>query len=154
MDIKTKLTRLAEESLQNSSLFVVDVVTSSRNLSKITVIVDGDSGVTIEDCGKVSKALSIKLDEADFGTDRYVLEVATPGLDHPLKLNRQFIKNIGRGLKVHGKDKSILQGKLMAADEESMTLRQEIKVGKTITEKVVILRFEDVEKAFVLVSFK
>ena len=95
-----------------------------------------------------------KLDEADFGTDRYVLEVATPGLDYPLKLNRQFLKNIGRGLKVHGKDKSILQGKLMAADEECMTLRQETKVGKTVTEKVVILRFEDVEKAFVLVSFK
>jgi ribosome maturation factor RimP len=136
------------------SQFLVDVVASSRNFSKITVIVDGDQGVTIDDCGKISKALAEKLDEMDFGTDRYVLEVSTPGLDHPLKLKRQFQKNIGRGLKVHLKDKSIIQGKLAAIDDENLTLKQEVKEGKMITEKEMILKNENVERAFVMVSFK
>ncbi len=154
MDIKAKLTQLADESLLDQSLFIVDVVASSRNFSKITVIVDGDNGVTIDDIGKISKGLSARLDELDFGTDRYVLEVSTPGLDHPLKLVRQFQKNIGRGLKVHGKDKSIIQGRLSEVSHDGITLKQELKEGKKVTEKEVIIKFEDLERAFVMVSFK
>lgn len=154
MDIKAKMTELAEASLLNSSQFIVDVVASSRNVSKITVIVDGDEGVTIGDCGLISRELSKRLDDVDFGTDHYVLEVSTPGLDHPLKLKRQFQKNTGRGLKVHRKDKSIVLGKLVSVDEERIELKQEIKEGKVTTENDVIIPFEDIEKAFVMVSFK
>ena len=145
---------LAEASLLNSGQFLVDVVASSRNISKITVIVDGDEGVTIGDCGLISRELSKKLDDVDFGTDHYVLEVSTPGLDHPLKLKRQFQKNKGRGLKVHRKDKSIVLGKLLSTDGEIITLKQETKEGKVTTENDVIIPFEDIEKAFVMVSFK
>lgn len=154
MDIKEKLTQLAGESLLNPGQFIVEVIASSRNLSKITVIVDGDNGVNIDDCHRISKELSAKLDELDFGTDRYVLEVSTPGLDHPLKLKRQYQKNVGRGLKVHCLDKSILQGKLVEVSDEAITLRQELKEGKKITDKDVVIKFEDVERAFVMVSFK
>ncbi len=145
---------LAGASLLNSGQFLVDVVASNRNFSKITVILDGDQGVTIEDCSQVSRELSKKLDEIDFGVEHYVLEVTTPGLDHPLKLKRQFQKNIGRRLKVHRQDKNILQGKLTAADEERIILIQEVKEGKITTEKEVILPYEEIEKAFVMVSFK
>jgi ribosome maturation factor RimP len=154
MDIKEKLTQLAGESLLNPGQFIVEVIASSRNLSKITVIVDGDNGVNIDDCHRISKELSAKLDELDFGTDRYVLEVSTPGLDHPLKLKRQYQKNVGRGLKVHCLDKSVLQGKLVEVSDEAITLRQELKEGKKITDKDVVIKFEDVERAFVMVSFK
>src|SRR4051794_17834098 len=92
MDIRAKIAELAEESLVAGDQFLVDVIVSSRNVSKITVIIDGDHGVTIDDCGKISRALSEKLDalNLDTGTASYVLEVSTPGLDHPLKLRRQF----------------------------------------------------------------
>lgn len=154
MDIKAKLTELAEASLLNSSLFLVEVVVSSRNLEKILVIIDGDTGVTIDDCTRISRELSGKLDEINFGTDRYVLEVSTPGLDHPLKLKRQFQKNKGRSLKVHRNDKSIIQGKLVSTDDEKIVLKQEIKEGKISTENEVTVPFENIEKAFVVVSFK
>jgi ribosome maturation factor RimP len=154
MDIKEKLTQLAEESLVNPAQFIVEVVASSRNLSKITVIVDGDNGLNIDDCHRISKELSARLDELDFGTDHYVLEVSTPGLDHPLKLKRQYQKNVGRGLKVHLMDKSIIQGKLTEVSDEAITLRQELKEGKKITEKDVVIKFVDMERAFVMVSFK
>ena len=98
--------------------------------------------------------MSEKLDELDFGTDHYVLEVSTPGLDHPLKLKRQFQKNTGRGLKIHLRDKRILEGKLAGVEDEKITLRQQEKEGKMIVEKEVTIAFEEIERAFVVVSFK
>ena len=154
MDIKANLTALAEASLSNPNLFLVEVVVSSRNLEKISVIIDGDAGVTIDDCTRISREMSAKLDEMNFGADRYVFEVSTPGLDHPLKLKRQFQKNIGRNLKVHRKDKSIEQGKLDKVDDECIGLKQETKEGKIIIEKEVMIPFVDIERAFVMVSFK
>ena len=154
MDIKAKITELAGSCLLNSSQFLVEVVASNRNFSKITVILDGDHGVTIEDISQVSRDLSKKLDEVDFGTEHYVLEVTTPGLDHPLKLQRQYKKNVGRSLKVHRKDKSLVQGKLIAADEPAIMLKQEVKQGKIMVEKEVMIPYEEIEKAFVMVSFK
>jgi ribosome maturation factor RimP len=156
MDIRAKIAELAESSLLNSDQFVVEVIISSRNFSKITVIIDGDHGVTIDDCGKISRAISEKLDalNLDTGSGSYVLEVSTPGLDHPLKLKRQFSKNIGRNVKVHRRDKSVVQGKLAASTEDQILLKEEIREGKTITEKEWLIPFDDVEKTFVMVSFK
>jgi ribosome maturation factor RimP len=154
MDIKAKLIELAEASVLNSSVFLVEVVASAKHLSKITVIVDGDQGVTIDDCTRISRELSEKLDEMDLGVENYLLEVSTPGLDHPLKLKRQYRKNVGRGLKVHRHDKSIVTGTLSHADEENIVLQQEIKEGKLVTEKLVTIPYEEIERAFVMVSFK
>ena len=133
---------------------MVEVVASAKNLSKITIVIDGDNGVTIDDCSNLSRALSARLDELDFGSNHYVLEVTTPGLDHPLKLKRQFQKNIGRGLKVHRKDKTIILGKLVSTTEESVVLNQEVKEGKVMVGKELAIPFNDIEKAFVMVSFK
>ncbi|MBY0433756.1 MAG: ribosome maturation factor RimP [Cyclobacteriaceae bacterium] len=154
MDNKALLTQLATKSLLNDSQFLVDVVASTRNLSKITVIVDGDAGITIDDCSKISQEFSRQLDEMNFGADRYVLEVTTPGLDQPLKLKRQYRKNVGRGIKVHRTDKSIVMGRLAGANEDAITVALEEKKGKVITEKEVIMPYDAIEKAFVMISFK
>lgn len=152
MEIRAKLADLAGECLKPGH-FLVDLIVSSRNLSKITVVVDGDQGVTIDDCGEISRKLSARLDEMDFGTGRYTLEVTTPGLDQPLKLKRQYTKNTGRVLKVHRKDKSIISGQLVRVDEEGILLAVTVKEGKSQHEKEVPVRFEDIEKAFVTISF-
>jgi ribosome maturation factor RimP len=117
------------------------------------VIIDGDQGVTIDDCSELSRALSAKLDELDFGQGRYVLEVTTPGLDQPLKLKRQYAKNIGRSLKVHRSDKSILTGKLVKADASGIVLMQEVKEGKIRKESEIDVAFDNIEKAFIVISF-
>lgn len=153
MEIRAKLADLAESCLQPGQ-FLVDVIASSKNLSKITVVVDGDRGVTIDDCGEISRLLSGKLDEMDFGTGRYVLEVTTPGLDQPLKLKRQYAGNVGRSLKVRRRDQSQITGKLSQANEGGIVLIQEIQEGKTRREQEVPVRYEDIDKAFVIVSFK
>jgi ribosome maturation factor RimP len=152
MEIQAKLADLAAGSLKKGH-FLVDVIASAKNLSKITVIIDGDQGVTIDDCGELSRAMSAKLDEQDFGQGRYVLEVTTPGLDQPLKLRRQYTKNIGRSLKVHRRDKSINIGKLIKADASGIVLMQEVKEGKIRKESEIAVAFDDIEKAFIVISF-
>lgn len=153
MEIRSKLEDLVAEGLKPGQ-FLVEVVASAKNLSKITIVIDGDHGVTIDDCGELSRAVSARLDELDFGTNRYVLEVTTPGLDHPLKLRRQFSKNVGRGLKVHRRDKSIVMGKLDRTDEQGIVLKSEMKEGKKVIETEFAVPFESIEKAFVMISFK
>lgn len=153
MDLRAKLTDLVVESMQPGH-FLVDVIASAKNLSKITVVIDGDHGVTIDACGELSRLVSAKLDELNFGTGRYLLEVTTPGLDQPLKLTRQFVKNIGRGLRVHRRDKTQINGRLISANEQVIVLSQEVKEGKKVTSTEVVLPFEEIERAFVTISFK
>ncbi len=152
VEIRSKLTDLVEKSLKPGH-FLVDVIASSKNLSKVTVVIDGDKGVTIDDCGEVSRQLSARLDEMNFGTGRYVLEVTTPGLDQPLKLHRQYVKNIGRGFKVQRVDKTIVSGRLKQVDHSGIVLVKQTKEGKQLSEEEVPISFDDIANAFVTVSF-
>jgi ribosome maturation factor RimP len=154
MDLKAQLMTWTETSLENPSLFLVDVILSSRHLSKITVVIDGDQGVNIDECTRISRALSARLDELNLEAEHYVLEVTTPGLDQPLRLNRQYRKNIGRGVKVHLKDKRIETGTLIEAGEDQVVIRQEWKEGKVLQEKRLALPFAEIEKTYVVISFK
>jgi len=152
MDLKEKIKDLAEKSLTNPTHFLVEVVVSKHKPWKFTVIVDGDQGITIDDCAALSRALNESL-ETEI-SDPYTLEVSTPGLDHPLKLKRQYKKNIGRGLKVVKKDKSVVNGALKQTEEEKIVLETEIGQGKKTEVKIIEIPFTEIEKAFVTVSFK
>ena len=154
MDFIDKVRELAQSCLADESLFLVEVIISSRTGSRVLVILDGDKGVTIDACTRVSRALSKLLDETGLIDDNYTLEVTTPGLDHPLKLKRQYYKNVGRGFKIHTKNKELIEGKLAELNDQKIILQQEIKQGKKIEIKTVEIPFENIEKAFVMVSFK
>ena len=134
--------------------FIVDVVISSRQgPRKVLIVVDGDQGISIDDCAEISRQLSKSLDEIGFGGSNYSLEVSTPGLDQPLKLKRQYKKNIGRSLRLKLLDKTI-EGKLADVTEEKITLTQETGLGKNKEIKNLEVPFSEIDKAFVLVSFK
>lgn len=154
MDIAEEIKQLAEARLSNPSLFVVDVITSSKNgPRKVMVLIDGDTGVSIDDCALLSRELSKVLDEVSWLEDSYLLEVSTPGVDHPLKMVRQYPKHIGRRLKVKLAEQT-LEGKLAVVDKEKISLVQETGLGKKKEEKTVEIPFSDIEKTFVIVSFK
>jgi predicted flavoprotein YhiN len=85
--------------------------------------------------------------------ESYMLEVSTPGLDQPLASVRQYKKNVGRELKVKLHDK-IVEGKLTAVADEKITLEQETGTGKKKVTSTLEVPFSDIEKAFVLISFK
>ncbi len=109
--------------------FIVSV--SIRPVNNISLFIDGDSGITIEKCVKINKALYKQIVETALYLDgEFSLEVSSPGLDEPLKLNRQYIKNIGRSLMVELSDGKKVEGKLIAADNEGIELEEELGKGK------------------------
>jgi len=152
MDLKEKIKELTLASLSNPAHFLVDVIVSKHKPMKFTVILDGDNGITIDDCALVSRAINESLES--LVEDQYQLEVSTPGLDHPLKLKRQFEKNKGRKLKVHLTNKSIVLGTLQQVTEDKIALDAEVKEGKKTETKAMEIPFAEIEKAFVTVSFK
>ena len=154
MTFKEKVTNLLEEGLlEKPSLFLVDLSISESY--KITVTLDGDNGVNLQDCIDVSRVIENNLDreEQDFS-----LEVASAGVSTPLKLVRQYKKNIGRTLKVKTATETI-EAKLEAASEESITLswtaREPKKVGKgkeTVEHKREI-SYSEIKEAIVIIIF-
>lgn len=157
MDLKeltTEIKTLAQSLLKDESYFVVDVVASFKgNPGKVLVIVDGDKGIGIDDCADLSRDLSKALDENNLIAGAFNLEVSTPGLDQPLKLKRQYVKNIGRNVRVRQADKTE-EGKLTAVDESGIQLTQTIGSGKKKEEKTIEIPFDKIDKTIVLVSFK
>lgn len=156
MEIAQKIKELAQSHLSDEAHFIVDVVISKHKPYKVSVFIDGDKGVTIDDCSNLSRALSEDLDNVDLIKDNFTLEVGTPGLDQPLKLKRQYVKNVGRSLRVLRNDKSVLQGRMTEVTEAGIVMDAESKVkGKN---KIEINRteipFNEIEKAIVQVSFK
>jgi|688.fasta_scaffold10580_13 ribosome maturation factor RimP len=152
MELNQKIKEMAAKGLQNPSHFVVDVSVSKYKPTKITVFVDGDQGISIDDCANLSRLLAEQLDEQDLIKEAYTLEVSTPGIDHPLKLKRQYLANIGRNVKVQLTDKELLRGKLMNADEQKIILETQNKEkNKGLMTREIL--FTDIEKTIVTVSF-
>jgi len=154
MTFKEKVTNLIEEGLQEKpSLFLVDL--SISDSYKISVTLDGDNGVVLQDCIDISRAIDNNLDreEQDFS-----LEVASAGVSTPLKMFRQYKKNIGRTLKVRTATETI-EAKLENVTEEnillSWTTREPKKIGKgkeTVEHKREI-PFSEIKEAIVIIIF-
>ena len=108
---------LAESYLAGGSGFLVDVRVSDGNT--ISILLDDDEGVSVEKCMTLSRHLESVLDR---DAEDFSLDVSSPGLDLPLKLHRQYVKNIGRSvqLKITGSGKA--EGKLTKATEDEITI--------------------------------
>lgn len=158
MIAKDKVIALAEERIQElgKPIYVVDITISSSN--HIYVEIDNEvESVSIEDCVSISRNIEHNLDrdEADFQ-----LEVSSAGLDKPLRNYKQYVKNIGRSLKVKSEETGKIEGKLIQADENQITLeteRRERVEGKKKKIKVVeniVLPYDKIGEAKVVISFK
>ena len=142
MNLVDDIKKLAEEKLASPSHFIVDVKAAIRKgPQKVLILVDGDNGVTIDDCANLSREVAAVLDEKGWLNESYLLEVSTPGLDQPLALLRQYKKNIGRGLKVKLADQSQQEGKLSEVTDEHIVLQQETGSGKKKESKTITLPF-------------
>ena len=154
MGIEERIRQLAESMITDPRHFVVDVVVSAtKGPKKVLIVLDGDEGVSIDDCAELSRKISKVLDESPLFSDPFNLDVSSPGLDQPLRLHRQYRKNIGRRLKVKLADK-IEEGKLEAVTDETITLIRESGSGKKKELTPIEINFSQIDKAFVLVSFK
>jgi ribosome maturation factor RimP len=152
---KDKITDLVAQSLEDDKHFIVDVRLSGEGMQKISVLLDGDEGITIDDCAKVSRKLANSIEEQDLIQDAYLLEVSSPGLDLPLLSERQYRKNIGRSVKVVLEDGTSHSGKLEQVSSTGIQIMEEKKQkGKKVTLEPLELAFENIKSTHVLVSFK
>lgn len=90
---------------------------------RVSVVIDADGGVDLDDCAELSSALSSALDTTDvLGDTPYTLEVSSPGVSRPLRLPRHWRRNVGRLVRVVLADGAELTGRVQASDEEGAAL--------------------------------
>ncbi len=158
MEIIATATKVLEQKFKEEGFedcFIVEI--ESLPGKKLNVFLDCDSGLSLRKCQVISRHLEAYIDEFVWKDTKYTLEVSSPGIQRPLKILRQYTKNIGREVKVKMIEAPEEKGTLVAADEEGITLRQKIvrKEGKKkIREKVETkFPFTKIKNTVVQISF-
>ncbi len=152
--LKDKVSDLLSKALENKpTLFLIDFSVSADN--KIKVVLDGDTGVSLDDCIAISRAVEHNLDreETDFS-----LEVTSAGATSPLVLPRQYKKNLGRKLKVRT-ETGEWEGDLAQADDKNIVLEWKAREpkptgkGKHTVQKKKQIPFSEIKEAKVVLKF-
>jgi len=152
---KEKVINLLNNALEeNPALFLIGLKFLPDN--KIYVEVDGDNGVSLKECIRVSREIEHNLDREE---EDFSLEVTSPDISNPLKVKRQYTKNINRILEVKLKDNKKVEGTLKAVNEDSITLEwkarepKPIGKGKVTVVKNATIEFSNILEAKVKIIF-
>jgi ribosome maturation factor RimP len=133
-------------------IFLVDI--KIKPINNIKIYLDADAGLGIERCIKINRALYKVMEEMGIYPDGdFSLEVSSAGVDEPLKMHRQFLKNIGRNVEAKLNDDSVKEGKLLAADENGITIEYTEGKNKKAVTHTVTLPFTDIKQTKVQVKF-
>jgi ribosome maturation factor RimP len=147
---------LLDEALElNKELFLVHFDIDDAN--HISVIIDGDKGVNVSECMRVSRNIEHNLDRDE---EDFFLEVSSFDISHSLTMPRQYKKNVGRKLKVKTVNDEKFEGTLLSYSiDDKFVLQWKERVPKTIgkgkmtVEKQQELSVEDVKEAKVVIIF-
>ncbi len=151
MALKDQISEYITPALQKAGYFLEDVNLVSPGQHRIvTVIVDGESALNLDQVTVASKLVSELLDEATFmGETPFTLEVTSPGIDRPLTLPRHFAKNIDRLLKVTKTDGVVITGRILSNTDSDLTL----SVTEKKDVKEVVISLGDIKRAQVEIEF-
>jgi ribosome maturation factor RimP len=141
--------KLVNEHFAGTDNFLVEVLIKPAN--RIYIFIDGDHGVTISDCVELSRFIESQFDRE---TEDFELNVSSFGADHPIRMPRQYIKNIGRSMQVKLSEENIITGKLEAVDDKGITLVTTGDKKKKLPPETLNLHFEDIIESKVIISFK
>lgn len=156
MEIGTQIEqieKLVDEVLaEHPEYFRVNVKIKPTN--NVKVFLDGDNGIAIERCVFFNRQL-YKLIEATgmYPEGEFSLEVSSPGVDEPLKMHRQYLKNIGRNVEVIFTDGSKKEGKLVQATESDIMLEVTTGKGKKAETQQVLAPLENIKSVTVQVKW-
>lgn len=149
-----KVKELLKEALvENDSLFLIDLSFLPGN--KIHVVVDGDAGVSLNECIRISRKIEHNLDREE---EDFALEVTTPDIAEPIKVQRQYLKNLNRILSVKTQENKF-EGTLIEVNEQNIVLNwkarepKPIGKGKVTVEKTATLAYEEIIEAKVKIIF-
>ena len=151
MALKDQIAELITPALQEAGYYLEDInVVSPGNHRIVTVIVDGETALNLDQVTVASKLVSELVDEATFmGETPFTLEVTSPGIDRPLTLPRHFAKNVTRLLKVTKNDGVVVTGRITSNTESDVTL----SVVEKKETKDVIVALADIKRAVVEIEF-
>ena len=147
--------QLVKEALEeNENLFLIELSFLAGN--KILVEVDGDTGISLKECVRISRYINNDLDREE---EDFSLEVTSVDISKPLKVPRQYQKNIGRILKVKTFESKTIEGTLISAGLESINLEWKARVPKQIGKgKVTVVQkaeipYNSIQEAKVKIIF-
>lgn len=146
---------LVAEKIEGSEYYLLSVDIKPGNV--INVELESMGPVSISDCVDISRQIEHNLDREE---EDFSLQVSSPGLDKPLRDYRQYIKNIGRDLKIRLMDNTEIQGELLKADAEKIEVKEsrkervEGKKKKEVVEVNHVLAYTDIKQAKIKITFK
>lgn len=144
-DIEEITTALVNPVLKENDFELIDVEFTKEGPNKILrLYIDKEGGITIDDCQLVSEYLSDKLDEADPIEENYFLEVSSPGLDRPLKTDKDLRNNIGNDVEINlfksYNGKKHFSSILLSFDDKIIKIKDEelgeLKIGRELISKI------------------
>jgi|SRR5690625_1612743 len=152
--VKEQTETLLLPILEDNDFELVDIeYVKEGNDWFLRVYIDKEGGISIEECGFVSGELSDKLDEADFISRSYFLEVSSPGVERPLKTKKDFVKSINKNvyvtLYVHIDGEKEFEGTLLDFTDDVATIEYQVLAKK----KTVEIPYDKIAKARLAVVF-
>ena len=145
-----RVLRLIEEKVEGTEHFLVELKMGEMN--DITIIMDGDDGFSIQDCILFNRHMEQSLDRE--------VEDFSMKVTEAFKHVRQYVKNVGRGVKVKPVEGKTIEGELVAADETSITVRTlrkeriEGRKAKHWVEEDFTLKYSEIQETKVVIAFK
>lgn len=143
--------KLSELLTELPGYFLVEI--SVKPTNNIKVFVDADQGAAIDQLSRINRALYKWVEENLFPNGDFSIEVSSPGLDEPLKLDRQYLKNIGRMVEIVLKNGLKKEGKLISVSENEIVIEEEIGKGKKKEVIQHIILKEEIKTTKVQVKF-
>ena len=146
--LRENIVKIAEKITSEEGLILIDVLLRGNERNRvIEVFIDGESNISTDDCADISRKLNDIVEADKIITSSYRLDVSSPGTDRPLIYLKQYLKHIDREFEVTYKSeekKKKLKGKLKSIKGEELTF---------LTDREIVINFNDITKAKVLISF-
>lgn len=154
MIAKEKIESIVNKWIGTSERFLVDIKSAP---SKVTVFIDKPSGIALDECSSLNKFITNELDPEGVW-ETHELEVSSPGMDQPLKVYQQYLRRIGREIRVVTTKGLEHKGLLKTADQngfelQETTSRKENK-KKILTEVVHHFDYNQIKETKLILSFK
>ncbi len=151
---KNHIKALIEQQLKDTDQFLVDMKFSPNRLA---IFIDKPSGILLDECSALHRFLVQELETTDF-LETHDIEISSPGMDTPLVVPQQYLRRIGREMKVLDQDGREIKGTLTAANDEGIELKEIVSrkenKKKIVTEVMHTLKYEAIREAKLILNFK
>ena len=148
-----KIEQLTDQVLANEPAYF-RVAVRIKPTNNVKVFIDGDQGISIEKCVQFNRKLYKLIEETGmYPEGEFSLELSSPGVDEPLKLQRQYVKNIGRQVEVLFTDGTQKEGKLLEVAEADIIIEHTEGKGKKAITQQLVIPFNNINTTTVQVKF-